>query len=556
MPRTAAGYCRYSSDRQNESSIEAQELALREWASRNGVIIVRMYYDRAFSGTSDNRPDFLRMIADLKTHPVDLVLVHKQDRFARNRYDAAVYQQEIKKRGARLVAVAQDFGEGNEAVLLEALMQGLAEYYSKNLSSEVIKGRRIRIRAGKHASGVHPLGYTIDADGYYQIVELEAYYIRKLYQCVFDNTPYTPVIEEMRAAGIIGRKKGQLRVCNVSKILRNPIYTGLYRARAGDEIIEYPDNHPAIIDKQTYQEAMHIMDTRRNAGRRPQQKYLLKGLITCGECGSNLTGHNVVKQEKTHRYYDCPSCRLRAVPCLEVEQAACAYLAQLLSPELRVQLSSAVEDYISGQMSSSKQRAAQNARQIRALRTKIDTLIANMSSGVLAPIVLERLSKEITSLEEQIKVLEQISAPPPTISRAQIDAYFADAAAVSPDDDPQMVSAMLHRFISKVSVFSDHFEFESTFNGYFQSLLSDPARAASSPAGPTNPSAFFASSPSSSSPSVSELRNAVRSSARKRNQAAIQLYFFAHIVARQPIKKPRQVIHKDAENIVHYSQQN
>lgn len=510
MPRTAAGYCRYSSDRQHESSIEAQELALREWASRNGVVIVRMYYDRAISGTSDNRPDFLRMIADLKSDPVDLILVHKQDRFARNRYDAAVYQQEIKKRGARLVAVAQDFGEGNEAVLLEALMQGLAEYYSKNLSSEVIKGRRVKIRAGKHAGGVHPLGYDVDDDGHYKINDLEAYYIRKLYQCVIDGEPCAPVVAEMRAAGVRGRRKGNMLSNNVVKTLRNPLYTGLYRARAGDEIVEIPNNHPAIIDEKTYQEAMHIMDTRRNVGRRPKQKYLLKGLITCGECGSNLTGHNVVKQDKTHRYYDCPSCKLRAVPCQEVEQAACDYLAQLLSPELRAQLSSAVEDYVSGQMSSSKQRAAENARQIRTLRAKIDTLITNMSSGVLAPVVLERLSKEISSLEEQIKVLEHISAPPPSVSRTQIEAYFADAAAVSLDDDPQMTSAMLRRFISKVAVFSDHFEFESTFNSYFQALLADPARGVSSPTGPTNPSAFFASSPSSPSPSVSELSNSVR----------------------------------------------
>lgn len=510
MLRTAVGYGRYSSDRQNDSSIEAQEMAIREWAARNGVVIVRMYYDRAISGTTDNRPDFLRMIAELKTSPVDLVLVHKQDRFARNRYDAAVYQQEIKKRGARLVAVAQDFGEGNEAVLLEALMQGLAEYYSKNLSSEVIKGRRVRIRTGKHASGVHPLGYTTDADGYYQIVELEAHYIRKLYQCVLHNLQFTPVIEEMRAAGILGRKKGQLLSCNVAKILRNPFYTGLYRARAGDEVIEIPDNHPAIIDTKTYQEVMHIMNTRRNVGRRPKQQYLLKGLIVCGECGCNLTGHNVVKAEKTHRYYDCPGCKLRSVPCLEVEQAACDYLAQLLSPELRAQLVDVVEHYIDAQQGSSKQRAADNARQIRTLRARIDAIVTNMSSGVLAPAVLERLSAEITTLEEQIKVIEQISAPPPTVSRAQIEAYFADAAAVSLDGDPQETSAMLRRFISKISVFSDRFEFECTFNSYFQALLADPARAASSPAGPTNPSAIFTSAGSSLSPNVSELSNSVR----------------------------------------------
>lgn len=125
MP-TAVAYARFSSDRQHESSIEAQRTAIEAYAERHGITILAFYADRAISGTTDKRPEFLRLLSDLKTRPVDLVLVHKYDRFSRSRYDAAIYARLIQQRGGRLVAVAQDFGVGPEAVIMEALMQALS----------------------------------------------------------------------------------------------------------------------------------------------------------------------------------------------------------------------------------------------------------------------------------------------------------------------------------------------------------------------------------------------------------------------------------------------
>ena len=104
--KTAVAYARYSSDNQRDESITAQLRAIREYAAKNGIEIVREYTDEARSATTDDRPGFQEMIRDLKNGlKVDLVLVHKLDRFARNRYDAAVYRREIQKAGARLVAV-------------------------------------------------------------------------------------------------------------------------------------------------------------------------------------------------------------------------------------------------------------------------------------------------------------------------------------------------------------------------------------------------------------------------------------------------------------------
>ena len=158
--KTAVAYARFSSDNQREESIAAQLRAIREYAARNGIEIVRTY--------TDDRPGFQRMIADLRNGlRLDLVLVHKLDRFARNRYDGAVYRREIQKAGARLVAVDQPLDDSPEAVLLESLLEGLAEYYSKNLAREVMKGMREMALQAKHTGGIPPLGYDVGPDGRY-----------------------------------------------------------------------------------------------------------------------------------------------------------------------------------------------------------------------------------------------------------------------------------------------------------------------------------------------------------------------------------------------------
>lgn len=97
--KTAFVYARYSSNNQREESIDAQLRAIREYCEREHIMIVRDFVDRARSATTDNRPHFLEMIEAASQTRVDYVIVHKLDRFARNRFDSAFYRRELKKHG-------------------------------------------------------------------------------------------------------------------------------------------------------------------------------------------------------------------------------------------------------------------------------------------------------------------------------------------------------------------------------------------------------------------------------------------------------------------------
>lgn len=131
-------YARFSSDNQRSESIDAQIRAMTAYCQHHHYIIVDTYIDEAKSATTDRRPDFQRMIEDSKKGIFDIVLVHKLDRFARNRYDSAVYKRELKKNGVSVYSVLENLDNSPESIMMESVLEGMAEYYSQNLGREVI----------------------------------------------------------------------------------------------------------------------------------------------------------------------------------------------------------------------------------------------------------------------------------------------------------------------------------------------------------------------------------------------------------------------------------
>lgn len=104
MKKRVVIYARFSSHSQTEQSIEGQLRECYEYAKRQDLLVVAEYIDRALTGTTDKRPEFLRMIDDSKKKTFDYVLVYQLDRFARNRYDSANYKAKLKKNGVRVLS--------------------------------------------------------------------------------------------------------------------------------------------------------------------------------------------------------------------------------------------------------------------------------------------------------------------------------------------------------------------------------------------------------------------------------------------------------------------
>ena len=155
-------YARYSSHGQTEQSIEGQLRDNYAWAKQQGISVVGEYVDRARSGTKDTRPDFQRMIEDAAKKQFEMVIVWKLDRFARNRYDSAIYKARLKKFGVRVVSVKEAITDSPEGIILEGLLESMAEYYSANLAQNVRRGLRESIAKGNFCGGNIPYGYRVE----------------------------------------------------------------------------------------------------------------------------------------------------------------------------------------------------------------------------------------------------------------------------------------------------------------------------------------------------------------------------------------------------------
>ena len=129
--KKGVAYARFSSENQRDESIDAQLRAIRDYATRNGILLVGEYIDRAKSATSDQRPEFLKMIEDSASGDFNTVIVHKLDRFSRDRYDSAYYKRTLRKNGVQIISVLEHLDDSPESVLLESLIEGMSEYYSE-----------------------------------------------------------------------------------------------------------------------------------------------------------------------------------------------------------------------------------------------------------------------------------------------------------------------------------------------------------------------------------------------------------------------------------------
>lgn len=170
----AAAYPRYSSDNQREESIVAQMRAIEEYCKRKGYTLVATYPDEARSATTDQRPEFQKMIQDSEKGLFEVIVVHKFDRFARDRYDSAYYKRLLNKNGVRLESVLEQLDDSPESVILESVLEGMAEYYSKNLAREARKGMLENAKNALHAGGRPPYGLKLNGNMKYEIDEERA----------------------------------------------------------------------------------------------------------------------------------------------------------------------------------------------------------------------------------------------------------------------------------------------------------------------------------------------------------------------------------------------
>ena len=128
--------------------------------------------------------------------------MHKLDRFARNRYDSAVYKRELKKNGVTVYSVLENLDSSPESIMMESVLEGMSEYYSQNLAREVMKGMRETALQGKHTGGKPPLGYDVDPVTCKLVINpQEAEAVRLIFSMYSEGCGYSGVLAALHEMG-------------------------------------------------------------------------------------------------------------------------------------------------------------------------------------------------------------------------------------------------------------------------------------------------------------------------------------------------------------------
>ena len=493
-PVKAVLYARFSSDNQRDESIDAQVRAIKDFAKGNNISIIGKYVDRAKSATTDDRPEFQRMIKDSSKKTFELVLVHKLDRFARNRNDAIANRVALKKNDVSLLSVTELLDEDRpESIILESVLEAMAEYYSKNLAREVRKGQKENALKGQHNGGFAPLGYNVDpATRMLVINEEEAEAVRLIFKMMLQHSGYNAILVALKERGYKTKAGKDFGKNSIYEILHNPKYKGTYvynrvspanpankkrnshKLNSEDKMIVIPNGCPAIISEEDFDAVNAILGSR-STGRRVIETYLLAGKIFCGECGARYVGNR--KKSTGNRKpvvtYRCNNrARKTSIACSNkeinrnyIEQFVIDKIEEaLFDKELIESIMSQFQEYMRHRDADANAEVKRLVKKVQQIDTKVNNLVEILaevgSNAFQKGAILEKLDtleRDKASIQSKIDgEKERLESRVPT-KKAIMDS-FIEARRLFKSQSLEEMQQLVDQYVDKVIVYEDRVE--------------------------------------------------------------------------------------------------
>ncbi len=315
-------------------SIEAQRTECLAFLTKQGWNLYKVFIDEARSGTSDERAAFQEMISEAtkRNPPFNLIMVHKLDRFARNRYDSIKYKSLLRRKGIKVVSATQPIvGSGDPTeVLLEAMLEGMDEFYSLNLARESLKGMAENARRGWWNGGHAPFGYKLveiptpkGEKRKLAIEPKEVEVVRRIFTMYRTGRGVGAIRHALNSEGLKFRGGYPFTKNLILSVLRNEKYCGDVtfgkrlnrRKRPMDwklEPITIKDAHDPIIERSVWEHVQKILTGRGIASKHPRavsSDYLFSGLMECGSCKAKFVGVSAHSRGRRYRYYMCNTLR-------------------------------------------------------------------------------------------------------------------------------------------------------------------------------------------------------------------------------------------------------
>ena len=454
-------YARYSSDNQREESIDGQLRECKAFAEKNDIQILDIYVDRALSAKTDNRPDFQRLIKDSAKGKFDVVLVWKLDRFARNRYDSAHYKTQLRKNGVRVVSATERISEGAEGILLESMLEGMAEYYSAELAEKVKRGMTENALKCKYNGGTLPVGYTVDENKFYQLDPVVAPIIADAFKHYAEGASMREIVDELNMRGVRNTRGGRISINNVTNMFHNRKYMGEYKF---DDVV-VPNGIPAIVSEELFERVQDRMahNKKAPAKHKAEDEYLLTTKLFCGKCGRFMVGESghSTTTNIVHRYYKCvgvkrkKDCDKKTVKKEWIENLVIEQIKKIIFND---DLISDLVDLAYNALQVENTALPLLRKQYTQVQKSIDNLLNAMEQGIITPSTKERLEAlEQQKNELSVQIIKEEAARP-TITKEEILFWFHRFRKLDTDKIEHR-RRLIDSFINAIYLYDDKIAF-------------------------------------------------------------------------------------------------
>ena len=339
--RFAVAYMRYSSDNQNENSIQYQRNSILAYCYQKNITLLHEYVDEAFTATNDRRPKFQAMIHDALNKPEwNTVLVYDLSRFARNNSDAVNYTNQLNDVGIDLISITQEFGNDNEGWLLAGMMNLLNEYYSRNNGKMTHAAMKVKAMQGKHGGGKPPLGYDLDVNKNLIVNPIEAEAVKLIFDMVEQNYSYNQIADYLNRKGYKTKLGNSFKKNSIISILQQEKYTGKFiwnrvkhknskgkrnshAEKPLDEQVRKDHGCPVIVPKEQFERVQNLIASRARgrASSKSRHHYMLSGIkvLRCAECDSYMIGAVRNSHGRKYLVYYCPKHKNKECSVREIE---------------------------------------------------------------------------------------------------------------------------------------------------------------------------------------------------------------------------------------------
>lgn len=472
-------YARFSSDNQRTESIDAQVRAICDYCDKNGYNLIKVYKDEAISGTStEDREQFLQMINDSKNKNFKYVIVHKFDRFARNRYDHALYEKKLEDNGVKLLSVMEQLNDSPESVILKSVLAGMNEYYSLNLAREVRKGQKENALKCVHNGGIPPLGYDLNDDNTYKINEEEAKSVKLIYKMYLDGRGYATIADELNALGFTNKLGKSFKKTSIRDTLLNEKYTGTFvfgkkdkKGKLTGKELRVEHGIPAIISKEVFEQVQFKIKNRQHrktSGRSTAKStYLLTGLCVCGECGGTFSrGYRSVDRvsRNVHYGYLCRqrkdkvnNCKNKAIKKEELETMVINAVKKYIFQESQLEIiTNKIWKYVKNNLEYSEKGLIEINSKIKSLENKNNKLIDMSLDGLISEIEFKNKKREIDfAISELVSEKSKYNFNSDFMDKNKIKNHLIELGKNLNSKDDFLIKNILDTFIQEIIVYND-----------------------------------------------------------------------------------------------------